>query len=119
MPALRLHAGISDNVARPYADQLARQGVCSHYFNSSDPGLRLRLEGYQAAYWGENIGCRDGYATTREAVLTSHRVFQSERSANGGHWKNIKNKTYRYVGIGIARSSGRTRLVTDFYTPPA
>lgn len=117
VPALRRHAGLSDNVARPYARQLARNGACTHYFNSTDPGLRISVAGYRAANWGENIGCRDGYATVRAAVLASHRAFQAERSYNGGHWKNIKNKAFKYVGIGIWRYEGQARLVTDFFTP--
>jgi hypothetical protein len=106
--------GLSDKVSRPYATVLATRGLCSHTADG-DPGTRLRRAGYLSWTWGENIGCRDGYASAKAAVLASHRVFQSEKSTNGGHWRNIKNAHYRYIGIGIWRYGSRTRLVTDFY----
>jgi hypothetical protein len=106
--------GLSDKVSRPYASVIATRGLCSHTADG-DPGTRLRRVGYASWTWGENIGCRDGYSTAKAAVLASHRVFQSEKSTNGGHWRNIKNSKYRYIGIGIWIYGTRTRLVTDFY----
>lgn len=106
--------GISDKVSRPYAKLLAVRGLCTHSADG-DPGYRLRRAGFMQWTWGENIGCRDGYSTAKAAVLASHLVFQSEKSTNGGHWRNIKNKSYRAIGIGIWRYGNRTRLVTDFY----
>jgi hypothetical protein len=106
--------GISDKVSRPYAKLLAVKGLCSH-FADGDPGYRLRRAGYLHWTWGENIGCRDGYATAKAAVLASHLKFQAEKSTNGGHWRNIKNAAYHWIGIGVWRYGSRTRLVTDFY----
>jgi hypothetical protein len=111
---LVLVAGISNSVSRPYAKLLATKGICSH-FADHDPGYRLRRAGYYRTNWGENIGCRDGYSTAKAAVLASHLKFQAEKSTNGGHWKNIKNANYLYIGIGVWRYGTRTRLVTDFY----
>lgn len=108
---LKRSAGIS-NVARDWAKSLARANECRH----GDPGARLRRAGYDWSAYGENIGCNN-YDGVRTAVLKAHRSFQAEKSSNGGHWRNIKNATYRYIGIGIWRSNGRTRLVTDFYRP--
>jgi hypothetical protein len=110
----RYSPGISDYVSRPYGKLLAVHAWCTHYADQ-DPGYRLRRAGYYLATWGENIGCRDGYATTKAAVLASHLVFQSERSTNGGHWQNLKNPRYAYIGVGIWQYGNRTRLVTDFY----
>lgn len=112
VPPLKRSAGISD-VARAWAKRLAVNDRCHH----GDPGARLRRAGYTSYRWAENIGCRDGYASAYKAVLATHRYFQSEKSYNGGHWRNIKNPVYKYVGIGVWRSEGRTRLVTDFYAP--
>lgn len=106
--------GISDKVSRPYGKLLAVKGLCDH-FVGGDPGSRLRAAGYTRWTWGENIGCRDGYATAKAAVLASHLTFQAEKSASGGHWKNLKNPRYHWIGIGIWRYGSRTRLVTDFY----
>ena len=109
---LKRSAGISD-VSRRWAKHLAIEGKCAH----GDPGARLRAAGYTGWAWGENIGCGDGYRSTYRAVLKSHLAFQAEKATGGGHWKNIKNAKYRYIGIGVWRTNGRTRLVTDFYRP--
>jgi hypothetical protein len=111
---LKLSAYISDRDSRPYAKRLAVRALCTHYADG-DPGYRLRRIGLTHWTWGENIGCRDGYATAKAAVLASHLAMQAERSTNGGHWQNLKNSRFTAVGIGIWRYSGRTRLVTDFY----
>ena len=108
---LKRSAGISI-VARSWAKKLATTGACRH----GDPGARLRAAGYRGWNWGENIGCYD----TRSAyasVLASHLAFQREKSTNGGHWRNIKNSRFRYVGVGVWKANGHTRLVTDFYAP--
>jgi len=112
---LRLSAGISDKVARPYAKYLADTNQCSHFLRG-DPGDRLSRAGYNGYSWGENIGCRNGYRSVKPAILASHLAFQAEKSSNGGHWRNIKNYKFKWVGIGIWKTSGRVRLVTDFYS---
>lgn len=117
---IRLSAGISNRVARPYARLLAIRGQCTHFLNGTNPGSRLKAAGYPPSNWAENIGCRDGYGSAYKAVLASHLYFQSEKymsDANDGHWDNIKNRALRYVGVGISVYNGRTRLVVDFYTP--
>ncbi|HET7473203.1 MAG TPA: hypothetical protein VFJ71_08775 [Candidatus Limnocylindrales bacterium] len=111
---LTFNWGISDKVSRPYAKLLAVKALCTHTADG-DPGYRLRRAGYTRWTWGENIGCRDGYSTAKAAVLASHLYFQSEKSTNGGHWRNIKNANYHWIGIGVWRYGTRTRLVTDFY----
>ena len=110
---IRLSTGLSDRVARPWARYLAIRARCTH----GDPSYRLRSAGYYSWTWAENIGCRDGYSSAYRAVLASHLKFQSERSWNGGHWRNIKNSRFRYVGIGVWKYYSRIRLVTDFYRP--
>jgi hypothetical protein len=107
-------SGLSNMVSRPYAKLLVTRSLCTHTA-SGDPGVRLRRAGYLSWTWGENIGCRDGYSTAKAAVLASLRAFQAEKSANGGHWRNIKNTKYRSIGVGVWRSGSRTRLVLDFY----
>lgn len=107
-------AGISNAVSRPYAKLLAVKNLCTHFY-LHDPGYRLRVAGYFGYTWGENIGCRDGYASAKAAVLVSHLHYQAEKATNGGHWRNIKNPKFAWIGIGIWRYGTRTRLVTDFY----
>lgn len=110
-PPLKRSAGISD-VARGWAKKLAVTNQCRH----GDPSARLRAAGYKGYRWGENIGCYSGTGAYK-SVLASHRAFQREKSTGGGHWKNIKNRNYKMVGIGVWKSNGRVRLVTDFYAP--
>ncbi len=114
VPPIAYSIGLSDKVSRPYSKLLVTRAICSHTAYG-DPGYRLRLAGYMLWNWGENIGCRDGYASAKAAVLASQLAFQAERSANGGHWRNIKNARYRSIGIGVWRYGSRTRLVLDFY----
>ena len=102
---LRLDSGISNRVARPYARLLATTGQCSHYADGG-PDDRLRRAGYTSSNWGENIGCRGGnpYA----AVLATHLFYQSERSYNGGHYRNLMNPDFtpggdRRVAFGRQR----------------
>jgi uncharacterized protein YkwD len=111
---LTLNSAISSRVSRPYARLLATTGQCSHFIGGN-PGDRLRANGFPGYNWGENIGCRSGnpYAS----VLGTHLFYQSERPYNGGHYRNLMNASFRQVGIGVWVSSGRVRLVIDFYTP--
>ena len=111
---LRLSTGISSKVSRPYAKRLAVGGDCSHFIGGN-PGDRLRRAGYPSYRWAENLGCRSG--NPYSAVLGSHLYFQSEKSYNGGHYRNMMNAAYTQVGIGVWVSGGRVRLVVDFYHP--
>jgi len=114
--ALKLDAGISSKVARPYAKKLAVGNDCSHFIGGN-PGDRLRRAGYTSYRWAENLGCRSG--NPYSAVLASHRYFQSERSWSplGGHYVNLMNSQYDRAGVGVWVSGGRVRLVVDFYHP--
>jgi uncharacterized protein YkwD len=111
---LRLDAGISTHVSRPYAKKLAVSGQCDHFIGGT-PGDRLRAAGYTSYRWAENLGCRSG--NPYSAVLGSHLFFQSEKPYNGGHYVNLMNSAYDRVGIGVWVSGGRVRLVVDFYHP--
>ncbi len=112
--ALWQDAGLTSKVSRPYAKKLAVGNLCDHFVGGT-LGDRLKAAGYTSYIWGENLGCRSGdpYA----AVLGSHLFFQAEKSTNGGHYVNLMNAAYDRVGIGVWVSSGRVRLVVDFYHP--
>jgi uncharacterized protein YkwD len=111
---LKLDAGISSKVSRPYAKKLAVNNLCTH-FSGGNPGDRLRAAGYTSYIWAENLGCRSGNPYT--AVLGSHLYFQSEKPYNGGHYVNLMNAKYDRVGIGVWVSHSRVRVVIDFYHP--
>jgi cysteine-rich secretory family protein len=111
---LRYSAGMSDLVSRPYARLLTVKNLCTHFYGGT-PLDRMRRAGYtRITNWGENIGCRTA-SYARTAVLLSHLYFQSEKSYNGGHWRNMKNSAFHYVGIGVWKYGTRVRLVVDFY----
>lgn len=113
---LRLHKGISDKVAWPWARALAVNDVCGHSI-AGKPSLAQRLSrnGYRYPYYGENVGCGTTPASAKTVVLYTHRLMQAEQSSGGGHWKNIKNPDFKSVGIGVARHGNRTRIVYEFY----
>jgi uncharacterized protein YkwD len=110
---LKLDAGISSKVSRPYAKKLAVNNLCTH-FSGGNPGDRLSAAGYHSYRWAENIGCRSG--NPYSAVLGSHLFFQAEKP-DGGHYVNLMNSAYDRCGIGVWVSGGRVRLVIDFYHP--
>ena len=93
---------------------LATRGICNHFIGGN-PGNRLARAGYTSYRWAENLGCRSGNPSA--SVLGSHLFFQSEKSYRGGHYVNLMNPAYDRVGIGVWVSSGRVRLVVDFYHP--
>ena len=111
---LKLSAGISSKVARPYAKLLAVRGACDHFLDGN-PGNRLKRAGYTNWTWAENIGCPSG--DPYNGMIRVQRFFQSEKSYNGGHWVNMMNPKYSHVGIGVWVKSGRVRVVIDFYHP--
>ncbi|HEX5013833.1 MAG TPA: hypothetical protein VFV72_06685 [Candidatus Limnocylindrales bacterium] len=105
--------GMADMVSRPYARLLVVRNQCSHFYTST-PLERMRAAGYTSVRnWGENIGCRSA-SLAKTAVLQSHLFFQSEKSTNGGHWRNIRNPDFHWIGVGIWKQGTRVRLVTDF-----
>ena len=111
---LRLDAGISTYVSRPYAKKLAVGGWCDHFIGGN-PGNRLVAAGYKSYIWAENLGCQSG--NPYSAVLGSHLFFQSEKPYLGGHYVNMMNSAYDRCGIGVWVSAGRVRVVIDFYHP--
>jgi uncharacterized protein YkwD len=115
---LKYDAGISDEVARPYAKRLASSGVCSHFYGGGDPGDRLRAAGYTSYHWAENIGCRY-YNDPRDAAVGLVRFFQSEKfwSPVGGHYVNLMNRAYDRAGVGLWVSGGNLNFVVNFYRP--
>ena len=106
---------ISDLATRPYAKLLAVKNLCGHNYDGSLT-TRLARAGFSGSAWGENLACRSGMSV-RGTIIWAHRVFQAEKSYNGPHWKNIKNRNFTQIGIGIWKYGDRVRLVTDFYRP--
>jgi hypothetical protein len=111
---LTLSTAISSRVTRPYAELLADNRTCSHFYDGN-PGTRLARGGFSSWHWAENIGCQSG--NPRQVAINSALFFQDEKPTGGGHWVNLKNPAYSEVGIGIWSSEGYVLVVYDFYHP--
>ncbi len=112
---LKLDAGISARVSRPYAKRLVMANSCTHFLGGT-PGDRLRAAGYTSYHWAENIGCHYQSNVFQEAIDLV-RFYQNERPYNGGHWVNMMNRDYDRAGVGLWVSGGRLFYVIDFYRP--
>lgn len=111
---LTLDAGISDAVARPYAQALAAADVCAHDLNGSSYSLRFKAAGYTGDIYGESLYCSGGY-TARKMIIRSLLFFQSEKPAYGPHWRNLKARKFKRIGVGVAVVEKESRVVYDFY----
>jgi uncharacterized protein YkwD len=81
--------------AQKYAALMAKSGHYSHTGpKGSSPGDRIKREGYQPGWWGENIATRQ---------LTSSNVMTAWILSTG-HFKNIVEPNFRYVGMGSAKA---------------
>lgn len=101
-------------MARPYAAALAAADACTHDLHGSTIDRRFRAGGYPGERHGESLYC-DGHDSPREMIVRSLLFFQSEKSTNGWHWRNLKNRRFRRVGIGVAVVEREARVVYDFY----
>jgi uncharacterized protein YkwD len=111
--ALALDAGISTNVARPFAKFMAERGILNHFANGT-PGQRLARAGYASYQWAENIGSPSSVMAGMVAVEI---FYQNEAPCRCEHYKNLMNPAFDRAGIGVWVSSGRVRVVIDFYRP--
>ena len=113
---LRLHGGISTKVAWPWARAMVVNNVCGHSI-AGKPDLvqRMRRQGFGYYSYGENVGCASSASDAKALVLAIHRMMQAEKASGGGHWRNMKNRSFKSVGIGVATRDGRTMMVWDFY----
>jgi hypothetical protein len=111
---IRLHRGISSDVAYPWAVKIARARYCGHSLAGSSIDRRYASAGYRHPLNGESVGC-SGYYGARRTIIRAHRRFQAEKPWNGWHWRNMKDPDWRSVGIGVASVGDETRVVFDFY----
>jgi hypothetical protein len=113
---LRLHEGLSAEVAFRWAGELVLADTCGHVLPGKPVlATRLATAGFGGTPYGENVGCSWGGMATRDMVIATHRAMQAEKATHGGHWRNIKERSYRQVGIGVASLDGMTTIVYDFY----
>jgi hypothetical protein len=119
-PKFKRSDKISNKVSWPWAKksvQFYGAGSCwiGHSKNGSTVDKRFAAVGLKLSINGENMGC-GLYGTARQTVITVIRMWQSEKSYGGSHWRQIKDKDFKSVGIGIARyGSRKTQLVMNYY----
>jgi uncharacterized protein YkwD len=96
LPALAVESHLT-SIARSFAAQMAANGSIFHNPNlaSSAPSQWLKL--------GENVGV--GYD---EPSL--HQAFVNSPA----HYRNLVDPSYRYIGLGVVYSGGKTWVVEDF-----
>jgi len=113
---LRLRPRISRQVAFAWASELAAAEVCDHVLpGKPELGSRFSAAGFSGPTFGESVGCSWGSTSPAEMVIRTHRSMQAEKRTRGWHWRNMKNRAFRSVGIGVASVDGRTVIVYDFY----
>jgi hypothetical protein len=116
LPALRLHETLSRRVAFRWSAEMVSEQVCAHSIEGRpDLGRRFSSAGFGHHTYGENIGCGWGGTSARDMVIRTHLAMQAEKRDGGGHWRNMKNRSYRSVGIGVASMGGWTAIAYDFY----
>lgn len=98
IPSLDTRAGLSD-VARDWAEQMARTGVLRH-----NPRLTTEVDNWR--WVGENAGFGPDVRTVQEAFMRSP-----------GHRANMLDRDYTQIGVGVARRDGRVWVVQVFRRP--
>lgn len=121
LPNLRRSSRISSKVTWPWAKRSAtfygtRRCWVGHSRNGSTVDTRFSSANFQRAIAnGENMGCAL-YGDSRKSVVLIVRMWQAERQWGGPHWRQIKDRDFRSIGIGVARYGARkTQLVVNFY----
>jgi Cysteine-rich secretory protein family len=119
-PLLKPSHRISDQVSWPWAKKSVRfRGTRScwigHAKNGSTVNSRFAAASLKQYVNGENMGC-GLYGTGKQTVIRIVRMWQSEKSYNGWHWRQIKSSKLESIGVGVARYGKRkTQLVLNFY----
>jgi serine/threonine-protein kinase len=110
--SLTLDVGISNKIARPYAEELADNVSLDHYLGGTTPHSRLCGAGYCGGSWGENIASA---STVDQAGMISIAImFENEYWCRCAHYYNIMNGHFSSAGVGVWDSKS-VRAVVDFY----
>lgn len=112
--ALRLDGAISQ-VATDYAWDLTRYNYFSHTGrDGSRVADRLRRAGISFGHSGENLCYYSGIGV-RATLDWCHRTFMAEPyPGHYNHIANILSPRFTRVGVGIAESGGRVKIVWNF-----
>ena len=119
-PPLRRSKRISNQVSWPWAKKSVKflgAGSCwiGHARNGSTVDKRFAAATLKHVANGENMGC-GLYGGAQETTLRIVRMWQDEKAWGGPHWRQIKDKDFKSVGIAVARYGKRkAQVVINFY----
>ncbi len=118
-PALKRSARISNRVSWPWARRTAKlysQRTCwvGHSLAGSTVDRRFASAGLKHSVNGENVGCAS--YRPQKTVTFIVRWWQREKAYGGWHWRQLKDKRFKSMGVAVARrGAGKTQLVINFY----
>ena len=114
----------SDKISRKVSWPWARRSVqfygtrscwIGHSRSGSTVDRRFRAVSLNYVKNGENMGC-GMYGGAQPTALRIVRMWQSEKSYRGSHWRQIKNPDFKSVGVGVAKlGSRKAQVVVNFY----
>lgn len=119
-PSLKRSQKISDMVTGPWAKKSVqfygpRSCWIGHSRNGSTVEKRLASASFKDIASSENMGC-GMYGSGQATVIRMVRLWQTEKSWGGPHWRQIKSPDYRSIGVGVARYGRyKTQIVLNFY----
>lgn len=121
MPDIKRSKRISNKVSLPWAKSSVKfygtqRCWIGHSKNGSTVDKRFGAASFNKSIPnGENMGC-GLYGTGKQTVLAVVRMWQAEKSYNGWHWRQIRDKDFQSFGVGVARYGNRkTQIVVNFY----
>jgi uncharacterized protein YkwD len=107
LPLLKWNSKLA-SLAEKYGQDMINRGYFSHYNpEGQSPFDRMRIDGIDYSYAGENLAINTGVSAAEQAFMNSP-----------GHRANILNSNYTEVGIGVRYSSnGSVYVVQEFIKP--
>jgi uncharacterized protein YkwD len=94
-------------VARAHSVNMARQEVLDHELDGKKPHERVLAAGYSASWSGENIAYASGQVSLEQ-------TFQGWMDSPG-HRRNLLNKRFQEIGIGVARAANGDMYYTQVF----
>jgi hypothetical protein len=103
---------LAADIARLQARRVAKAGYLDHYLGGSIK-TRFARAGIHCCAYGESLGhWRSG---VKAAVIQVQQMVQAEKGANGWHWRNLKDKRFKFVGIGVWVKGRDVYVAFDFW----
>jgi hypothetical protein len=94
-----------DRIARDHADAMMRAGRLAHDVGDGTPPERLRRQGLEAAYTGENVA-------HEKSAGRAHRALWASPS----HRENLLNPRFTALGVGIAPGTDGSLWICELFS---